>query len=88
MPGFFVVTLGGLLGSSLAAAVLGLFFLRRNKRIEAEVKTNFDQNFSIFESKRSWKQQALSELLGPVIMQRPPHPPAFDGRCTSIDRTL
>jgi hypothetical protein len=69
MPGFFEVTLGGLLGSSVATAVLGALFLKRNKHVEAEIKTHFDETFKVFESKRSWKQQALFELLGPLQMQ-------------------
>lgn len=69
MSGFFEVTLGGLLGSSLAAAVFGTIFLRRNKVVESEIKAHFDEGFKIFESKRTWKQQALFELLGPLQMQ-------------------
>jgi hypothetical protein len=69
MPGFFEVTLGGLLGSSVATTALGALFLRRNKRVESEIKARFDEAFKVFESKLSWKQQALFELLGPMRMQ-------------------
>jgi len=69
MPGFLELTLGGLLGSSLTAAVVGALFLRRNKRVESEIKAYFDERFKVFESTRSWKQQALFELLGPLHMQ-------------------
>ena len=69
MPGFFEVTLGGLLGSSLATAILGALFLRRNKIVESEIKAHFDEGLKVFESKRTWKQQALFELLGPLQMQ-------------------
>lgn len=66
--GFFQVTLGGLLGSSLATAVIGALFLRWNKTVESEIKAHFDQKFNVFQSQRSWKQQALSELFGPLMM--------------------
>ncbi|HUI79203.1 MAG TPA: hypothetical protein VLY24_14860 [Bryobacteraceae bacterium] len=78
MPGFFEVTLGGLVGSSLATAVLGALFLRRNKTVEAAIKAQFDESFKVFESKRSWKQQALFELLGPLQMQFERTKRAFD----------
>lgn len=69
MTGFFEVTLGGLLGSSIATAVLGALFLRRNKIVESEIKAQFDEALKVFESKRSWKEQVLFELLGPMMMQ-------------------
>ncbi len=78
MPGFFEVTIGGLLGSSLATAVLGALFLRRNKTVESEIKAHFDESLKVFESKRSWRQQALFELLGPLQMQFERTKRAFD----------
>jgi len=68
MAGFLEVTLGGLVGSSIATSVLGALFLRRNKTVESEIKEHFDQSLKVFESKRSWKEQALFELLGPMQM--------------------
>ena len=78
MAGFFEVTLGGLLGSSIATAILGAFFLRRNKTVESEIKAHFDESLRVFESKRSWKEQALFELLGPMQMQFERTKHAFD----------
>ena len=78
MLGFFEVTLGGLIGSSLATAILGALFLRRNKLVESEIKALFDESFKVFESKRTWKQQALFELLGPLQMQFERTKRAFD----------
>lgn len=69
MHDFYQVTLGGLLGSSIATALLGALFLRRNKRVESEIKAHFDEGFKVFESQRLWKEQLLSELLGPMVMQ-------------------
>ena len=39
------------------------------ERVESEIKAHFDEAFKVFESKRSWKQQILFELLGPMVMQ-------------------
>ena len=69
MPGFFDVTLGALVGSSIATAVLGALFLRRNKTVESEIKAHFDKSVRVFESTRTWKEKALSELFGPLQMQ-------------------
>ena len=78
MAGFFEVTLGGLLGSSIATTVLGALFLRRNKRVESEIKAHFDESLKVFESKRSWKEQALFEMFGPMQMQFERTKRAFD----------
>ena len=77
-PSFFQVTLGGLLGSSVATAIAGALFLRWNKTVESEIKTHFDQQFNIFQSVRGWKQQSLSELLGPLVMHFERTKAAFD----------
>ena len=66
---FFSVTLGGLLGSGLASAVFAFIALRHSKTLEGEIKGHFDQRLKVFESKRAWQQQALSELFGPLYMQ-------------------
>jgi hypothetical protein len=76
--GFLQVTLGGLLGSSIATAVLGALFLRRNKTVESQIKSHFDQQFNVFQSVRGWKQQSLSEVLGPLMMQFERTKAAFD----------
>ena len=78
MAGFFEVTLGGLLGSSIATTVLGALFLRRNKTVESEIKAHFDESLKVFESKRSWKEQALFEMFGPMQMQFERTKRAFD----------
>ncbi|MGA3227643.1 MAG: hypothetical protein ABSC65_28010 [Acidobacteriaceae bacterium] len=78
MDGFFNASLGGLLGSSIATAIVGAFFLRRNKTVESEIKARFDERFKVFESQRLWRQQALSELLGPLQMQFERTKRAFD----------
>jgi hypothetical protein len=75
---FFQVTLGGLLGSSVATTVLGALFLRWNKTVESEIKSHFDQQFNIFQSTRTWQQQALAELFGPLVMHLDRTKAAFD----------
>ena len=75
---FLQVTLGGLLGSSVATAVIGAMFLRWNKTVESEVKSHFDRQFNVFQSTRAWKQQALTELFGPLKMQLDRTKAAFD----------
>lgn len=67
--GFFQITLGGLLGSSITTAILGVMLHRWNKTVESEIKAHFDQSLKIYESTRAWKQQCLHELFGPVVMQ-------------------
>jgi hypothetical protein len=75
---FFQVTLGGLLGSSVATAILGAVFLRWNKTVESEIKAHFDQKVNVFQSTRAWKQQALAELFGPLVMHLDRTKAAFD----------
>lgn len=76
--GFFQVTLGGLLGSSIATAALGALLLRWGKTVESEIKAHFDQKLKVFESTREWKRQALSELFGPLCMHFERTKAAFD----------
>jgi hypothetical protein len=76
-----------LLSSSVAAAIVGMLFLRRNKRIEGEIQTEFARALKVFESERSWKQQALFELFGPLQMQFERTHRAFD-RWTKKDLYL
>ncbi len=69
MNSFLEVTLGGLLGSGSATAMMAAFLLRRNKTLELSIKSRFDEAIKVFESTRTWKQQILFELLGPMVMQ-------------------
>lgn len=63
------VVIGSFLGSSVVTALLGVLFLRRNKTIETQIEAQFNQGLKVFESTRSWKEQALAELFGPLQMQ-------------------
>ena len=75
---FFQFTLGDLLGSSIATAILGALFLRWNKTVESEITGHFDRQFDVFQSTRAWKQDALAELFGPVTMHFDRTKAAFD----------
>jgi len=68
-----------LLSGSVISAVIGTILVRRSKTIEAEVKNQFETQFALFQSKRIWKEQIVSELLGPLNMQ-------FDRTKRAIDR--
>lgn len=69
MENFFNLMLAGLLSGAVISAVLGVVFLRRTKQIEAEIKSQYDRNLTIFQSNRFWKEQSVSELLGPINIQ-------------------
>ena len=69
MEDFVKLLLSGLLSGSVISAVIGIILYRRSKTIEAEVKHQFETQFALFQSKRIWKEQIVSELLGPLYMQ-------------------
>lgn len=50
----------------------------KNKTVESEIKSHFDRQFNVFQSTRAWKQQALSELFGPLVMHLDRTKAAFD----------
>ena len=49
MTGFWEVTLGGFIGSSLASTLAAALLLRRNRMLESEIKRQFDERFREFE---------------------------------------
>ena len=78
------VVLTGLLSGSLVSVLVTRFFHRQNEQISAEVRQEFqrrteeisgqvrqefEQEMLQFRSTIIWKEQALSQLLGPVVMQ-------------------
>ena len=78
MAGFLEVTLGGLLGSGIASVMAAAIFLRRNKKVESEISSIYQRQSKVFDSTRAWKEQSLSSLLGPMIMQLDRTKRAFD----------
>lgn len=69
MPDLLSLAITGLLSSSVGAVIVGAIFVRHNKMIEAEIQEKFARALKVFESERTWKQQALFELFGPLQMQ-------------------
>lgn len=61
--------IAGLTSGSVLAIVIGMLFKRYTSQVEEEIKSNFQRQLEIFKSKREWKEQSLSELLGPLSMQ-------------------
>lgn len=66
---FFHTLIGALLSSSVITLVGGVILQRTTERIAAEVRHQFEQTLLRYRSALQWKEQALSELLGPVVMQ-------------------
>ncbi len=58
-----------LLSSSVIAVLVGAILRRRTEQISAEVRRQVEQDLLGYRSTIKWKEQALSELLGPVVMQ-------------------
>jgi hypothetical protein len=78
MEDFFSSLLAGAVSGSVIATIVGLVFHRRTTRIEEEIKAQFQSSLEIFRSRRSWKEQSISELLGLVYMQLDRTKSAFD----------
>lgn len=61
--------LAALFSGSFLSATLGFLFYRRTKAIEARVSEEMQQGLAVFQSRRSWREQSLAGLLGPMFMQ-------------------
>ena len=61
--------MAGLLSGAVLSTILGFLFVGKMTRVEETVKSEFQTGIEIFKSQRSWKEQSISELLGPVNMQ-------------------
>ena len=68
-PSIWQVMLTALISSSVVSAILGLIFHRRLKLVEARLNEELQRNVEIFRTTRAWKEAAISELLGPMVMQ-------------------
>jgi hypothetical protein len=78
MDNFLGSLLAGVVSGSVISTLLGVFLHRRAKSIEAEIKSQYDRSLAIFQSTRSWKERAVSELLGPIFIQFDRTERAFD----------
>lgn len=61
--------IAGIVSGSVISAVVGLLVHRRTTMIGEEIRTQFQKSLDVSRSRREWKEQSLSELLGPVYMQ-------------------
>jgi hypothetical protein len=57
------------LSGTVVSAILGLIFHRRLKSVEARLNEELQRNVEIFRTTRAWKEAAISELFGPMVMQ-------------------
>jgi len=69
MNNFFNVLLAGLLSGTVVSGVITLLFNRRTTRIREEIRIEFERGLQVFRSSRQWKEQSVSQLLGPMYMQ-------------------
>jgi hypothetical protein len=59
----------GATSGTILAAVLGVIVARRIERIKKEVEAQFSRMQDTFRSQRTWKERAVSDLLGPMCIQ-------------------
>ncbi len=78
MNNFFNLLLAGLLSGSVVSGILALIFNRRTTRIKEEIRVEFERGLQVFRSGREWKEESVSELLGPMYMQFERTKRAFD----------
>ena len=60
--------LTGVISGSVIAAVLGLFFHRRAKAIEQQLRVQAESQIAVSRSTREWHEASLSRVLGPAVM--------------------
>ena len=59
----------GLISGTVISAILTFFFNRRTTQIQEQIRDQYERSMAIFQSTRAWKEQSVSELLGPLYMQ-------------------
>lgn len=60
--------IAGVTSGAVISTIVGFLLLKRTAAIEATIKGQFERSITIFRSTREWKEQSLSELLGPIYM--------------------
>ena len=63
------IILNGLVSGAVVSAILGLFFQRYLKSVEARINEELQRNVEVFRTTRAWQEAAIAELLGPMVMQ-------------------
>ena len=66
---FLNLLLAGLVSGGFLSTIFGYALHRNRTRTEQAIKKRFDEGMTVFSSQRAWKEQCVSELLGPMIMQ-------------------
>lgn len=72
--GLFNAILAAVVSGSVIATVLGVLLQRRTE----EIKSEYARTQAVFQSTRTWKEHAVSELLGPMYIQFDRTRRAFD----------
>ena len=68
-PSIWQVIFTAPVSGTVVSAMLGLIFHQRLKSIEARLNEELQRNVEIFRTTRAWQEAAISELLGPMVMQ-------------------
>ena len=69
MGQFLNLLLSALISSSIVGVAIGLIFKKRNETIAAEVRSQFEQNMTVFRASYQCKEKSIAELLGQVCLQ-------------------
>ncbi len=69
MPDFVSFLISSILGGSVVSTVSTLLLERWKDRTAAKFNHILEQQMVLFAAKRDWKEQALVELYGPLVMQ-------------------
>ena len=70
--------IAGVTSGAVISTIVGFLLHKRTAAIEATINAQFERSMTIFRSTREWKEQSLSELLGPMYMQLDRTKRAFD----------
>lgn len=60
--------IAGVTSGTVISLILGVLLHRAKTTIEKEVEGQFNKAFEVFKSAREWKEKALANLIGPVVM--------------------
>lgn len=66
---FTQLLLAGVLSGGFMAAIFGFLAQEYVTTVEEQIRSDFQRELDVFRSNRSWKEQSLSELMGPINMQ-------------------
>lgn len=58
----------GVTSGSVISLIAGFFLHKTKTEIEKRIENRFKEALEVFKSEREWKEQTLSQLLGPVVM--------------------